>query len=75
MRLIKDTLPHKIVAEEGKHIRDINDIYISQHIDEKNGELIPEHFPDYSTIIYVPNSITEELINKLYIEEDIKTKK
>lgn len=70
MRLIIDETPHKIIAEEGKQIRSKDDIYIPAHYDEE-GNFIEEYFPYYSTVIYVPNSITEEAMNNMYIEEQV----
>lgn len=75
MKLIKEEKLYKIVAEENKQIRDKNDIYEPEHIDEETGEIIPEYIPYYSTIIYVPTNFTEELMNELYIEEEIKEEK
>lgn len=71
MTLFKHTTPNMIVADEGKHIRDINDVYQTAYTDEE-GNQIEEHFPHYSTVIFVPNSFTEEQMNELYIEEEIK---
>ena len=70
MTLFKHTKPNMIVADEGKRIRDINDVYKAAYIDEEGNE-IEEHFPHYSTVIFVPNSFTEEQMNELYIEENI----
>ena len=64
------TNPKMIVAEEGKHIRSKNDVYIPEHYDAE-GNLIEEHIPYYSTTIFVPNSFTEEQMNELYVEEEI----
>jgi hypothetical protein len=50
-----------IVADEGKHIREKNDVYY------KNEE--EEHFPYYSTTVFVPDTFTEEQMNELYVEE------
>jgi hypothetical protein len=58
-----------IVADKGKKIRSISDIYEAKHIDE-NGNEIEEHFPYYSTTIFVPDNFTEEQMNELYIEEE-----
>lgn len=69
MKLITEKEPHRIVAEEGKHIRSIDDVYVPEHKDEE-GNVIPEYFPYYSEEIYVPNTFTEEQINELYIEEE-----
>lgn len=55
------TKPKMIVAEEGKHIREKNDVYY------KNEE--EEHIPYYSTTIFVPDTFTEEQMRELYIEE------
>lgn len=64
MKLINDTKPKKIIADEGKHIRSVDDVYF---VDE-NGN---EHFPYYSTTIFVPDSFTVEQMYELYVEEDI----
>lgn len=70
MELLSYTKPKMILADEGKHIRDINDVYIPEHIDNE-GHTIPEHFPYYATTIYVPDNFTEEKMNELYVEESI----
>ena len=59
-----------IVADEGKQIRAVNDIYEPEHIDEE-GNVVPEHFPHYATTIFVPDTFTEEQMNELYIEEEM----
>ncbi len=63
MKYFGYTIPKMIVADEGKHIRSKDDVYY------KNEE--EEHFPHYSTTIFVPDSFTEEQMTELYIEEDI----
>jgi hypothetical protein len=68
MKLFSYTRPKMIVADEGKHIRSINDVYVAEHLDEE-GNLVPEHFPYYATTIFVPDSFTEAQMNELYIEE------
>lgn len=70
MKLINETKPKMIVAEEGKHIRSINDVYKEEYTDE-DGVLMEEHYPYYTTTIFVPDTFTEELMNELYVEEDI----
>ena len=65
MTLFKYTKPNMIVADEGKHIRSVDDVY---YIDEETGE---EHIPHYSTVIFVPDNFTEEQMNELYVEEEI----
>ena len=69
MQLFDYTKPKMIVADKGKQIREVNDVYVAEHIDEE-GNLVPEHFPHYSTTIFVPDSFTEEQMNELYVEED-----
>ena len=71
MQLINWTKPKMIISDEGKHIRDKQDVYVPEHIDEE-GNLVPEHFPHYSTTIFVPDNFTEEQMNELYIEETIE---
>lgn len=70
MKLFSYTKPKMIVADEGKQIRDKNDVYVPEHTNE-DGIVIPEHYPGYRTTIFVPDSFTEELMNELYVEEDI----
>lgn len=70
MKFYSDITPKRIVAEEGKHIRSKNDVYVPAHYDE-DGNLIEEHTPYYATTIFVPNSYTEEQVKEDYIEEDI----
>ena len=71
MQLMYWTKPKMIVADEGKHIRDKQDVYVPEHKDEE-GNLIPEHFSHYSTTIFVPDDFTEEQMNELYVEETIE---
>lgn len=70
MKFFDYTNPKMIVAEKGKHIRLVNDIYISEHTDEEDN-IVPEHIPYYSTTIFVPDTFTEKQMNELYVEEDI----
>ena len=71
MTLFTYTLPKMIVADEGKHIRDVNDVYVPEHTDEE-GNIVPEHFPYYSTTKFVPDDFTEEQMYELYVEEPIE---
>ena len=64
------TKPKMIVADEGKHLRAVNDVYVAEHKDE-DGNIVPEHIPYYATTIFVPDSFTEEQMNKEYVEEEI----
>ena len=72
MQLINWTKPKMIVSSEGKWIRDVKDVYVAEHTDEQTGELIPEKIPHYTTTIFVPDNFTEEQMNELYVEEEIK---
>ena len=62
MKIIETDKLKKLIADEDKQIRDINDIYYK----DENGE---EHFPYYTTLIYLPKTILNEDILKMYIEE------
>lgn len=70
MKYFNWTKPRMIVADEGKQIRNKDDVYKEEYIDEF-GNKIEEHFPYYCTTIFVPDSFTEEQMNELYVEEDI----
>ncbi len=65
------TRPKMLVADEGKVLREINDIYQEEHIDE-NGNKIEEHIPYKTTTIFLPDSITEEQAREMYVEEHIQ---
>ena len=60
-----------LIADENKQIRDINDIYEEEHYDEE-GNLIPEHKPYYSSVIFLADNIDTSKINELYVEEEIE---
>lgn len=64
------TQPKMIVADKGKHIRGVNDVYVPEHTDEE-GNTVEEHFPYYTTVIFVPDSYTEAQMNEDYVEENI----
>lgn len=68
MQIIETEKMKKIIADEGKQIRAVNDVYQKAHIDEQ-GNQIEEHFPYYTSLIYLPKSISNEEIEKMYIEE------
>ena len=71
MTLFDYTEPKMIVADKGKVIRSVDDVYEAEHYDSE-GNLVPEHFPHYFTTAFVPDSFTEEQMNELYVEEEIK---
>ena len=59
-----------LIADENKHIRDINDIYEEEHYDEE-GNLIPQKKPYYSSVIFLGEQINSlEECKELYVEEE-----
>lgn len=68
MQIITYTEPRMLIADEGKHIREINDIYIPEHLD-KEGNTIPEHFPYYADFILLADGIDVNKIDEYYVEE------
>lgn len=55
-----------LIADENKHIRDINDVYIPAIETEE------EHKPYYATIIFLADNFDENKLNELYVEEEMK---
>lgn len=71
MKLINYTNPRLLIADEGKHIRRKDDVYISEYKDKETGEIIPEHNPYYATVIFPAIELnTIEKCEELYVEED-----
>lgn len=54
-----------LIADENKHIRDINDVYVSATETEE------EHKPYYASIIFLADNFDDNELNELYIEEEI----
>lgn len=72
MQLINYTKPRILIADEGKHIRDKNDVYTPAKYDEQGKIIEEEHFPYYSTLIFPAEQLdTIEKCMEIYIEEDI----
>ena len=73
MQLINYTKPRILIADEGKQLRDINDIYVPAEYD-KNGKLIKEeHTPYYSTVIFPADQLNSlEKCQEVYVEEEIE---
>lgn len=69
MTIINYTNPRMLIADEGKHIREINDVYVPEHTDEEDN-IVPEYFPYYSDMIFVPNGVDIDEFVTLYVEED-----
>lgn len=55
-----------LIANENKHIRDINDVYKAATETEQ------EHKPYYATIIFLADNFDDSKLNELYIEEEMK---
>ena len=70
MKFFSYTKPRMIVADEGKKIRSKEDVHVTEHFDGE-GNTVEEHFLNYYTTIFVPDSFTEAQMNELYVEEDI----
>ena len=72
MELITRTKPKLLIADEGKLLRDINDVYVAEHYDEE-GNLVPQKKPYYSSVIFLGEQINSlEECKELYIEEEIE---
>ena len=69
MQIIKRSDLRLLLADEGKHIRSINDVYVPEHEDE-DGNIIPEHFPNYAEMIFLGIQVDENKLDELYVEED-----
>ena len=71
MQFINYTNPKLLIAEEGKRIRSINDVYTPEEKDEQGNVITPEHIPYYSTLIFLGSQIeTLEQCKELYVEEE-----
>lgn len=68
MKIIEKKGLRILIADEGKQIRSIDDIYAPSYIDEEGNE-IPENIPYYTNIIYLGKNFDESKLNELYIEE------
>lgn len=71
MQIILRTIPAMVIADEGMKLRDINDVYVPEHIDPETHEIIPEHIPHYSDVVFIPNNLTEEQVREMYVEETV----
>lgn len=71
MQYIGYSRPKLLIADEGKQLRDKKDVYISEHVDEE-GNVVPEHEPYYTTVIFLGNQISSlEECQEIYVEEDM----
>lgn len=72
MQLITHTNPKLLIADEGKYIRSKNDVYEQEYTDAY-GNVVPEHIPYYSTVIFPGIQIdTLEKAMEIYVEENIE---
>lgn len=71
MQVISRGELNMLIADEGKHIKAINDVYTPETKDE-NGEVIPEHFPEYSQVLFLAKTIDVDKIDEYYVEESIE---
>ena len=71
MQVILHTNPAMVIADEGKKLRDKNDVYKESYTDEDGNE-IAEHIPYYTDVVFIPNSLTKEEVKELYVEEEVK---
>ena len=55
-----------LIADENKHIRDINDVYVPATETEE------EHKSYYASIIFLADNFDENKLNELYVEEEIE---
>ena len=72
MELITRTKPNLLIADEGKHIRSRNDIYMPAKYDEQGNLIEEEKIPYYSTLIFLADNFDENKLNELYVEEEIE---
>ena len=68
MTLIREEKYNRIVADEGKHIRVIDDVFEPAHYDE-DGNWVEDYFPYYFIEAYVPKKVNEENMYDSYVEE------
>lgn len=55
-----------LIADENKHIKDINDVYVPATETEE------EHKPYYTSVIFLADNFDDSKLNELYVEEEIK---
>ena len=55
-----------LIADENKHIRDVNDVYTPATETEE------EHKPYYTSVIFLADNFEDSKLNELYVEEEMK---
>lgn len=68
MRIVETNLFKKLIADEGKQLRSIDDVYKEAYIDAEGNE-VEEHIPSYSTTIFLPKNLNDNDILNMYVEE------
>lgn len=70
MQYIGYSKPKLLIADEGYMLREKNDVYKPEHFDIETGNIIPEHFPYYSSLIFLAETINSlDKCKELYVEE------
>lgn len=69
MQYIKTDLFNKLIADKGKVLRAVDDVYVESHIDE-DGNKVEEHIPCTTNEAFLPKNITEEQAKEMYVEEE-----
>lgn len=72
MKYIGYTKPKLLIADEGKHIRSIDDVYVPEKRDKEGNIIEYESFPYYASVIFLADNFDESKLNELYIEEKIE---
>ena len=72
MQIITHTNPKLLIADEGKLLRAINDVYVPAKYDEDGKLIKEEHIPYKSTVIFLADQVdTLEKAKELYVEEEV----
>lgn len=72
MKYIGYTKPKLLIADEGKHIRSIDDVYVPEKRDKEGNIIEYESFPYYTSVIFLADNFDESKLNELYVEEEIE---
>lgn len=72
MELIKGEKFNKLVPNEGYVLKLKTDNYIEETTQE-DGTILPEHLPEYSSLLYMPLSYTLDDAKNDYEEKTINT--
>lgn len=72
MEFIDRTNPKLLIADKGKLLRAVNDIFIPAKYDSQGNIIEEEHKPYYSTLIFLADNIDTSKIDELYVEEEIE---